>query len=1027
MKSWTSPLVRIAAALALSTSLSSCLTAAEAASTNAIALHAGLSAADAVKAAIAPPGFKLQVFAAEPDVKQPIAFCEDDRGRLWVAEGYTYPRRAPEGQGKDRILVFEDTDGDGHFDKRTVFMEGLNLVSGLEFGFGGVWVGAAPYLMFIPIADGDAPKPAGPPQILLDGFDYLRDTHETLNTFTWGPDGWLYGCHGVFCPSNPGKPGASLKERQWLDAGVWRYHPTKHVFEIFAEGTSNPWGIDFDDHGQLWEEGCVIPHLWHMIQGARYERQGGEHYSINADEIARNEKYRNERSRKPVNPFCYDDIKTVADHLHYLGNQWNDSDRFSSDSLGGGHAHAGLMVYLGDSWPDKYRGQVFMGNIHGQRLNMDVPERQGSGYTAHHGADFINFNDTWSQTLNQRVDQNGSVYIIDWYDKNQCHDGRPEIHDRSNGRIYKIVYNDQPWSAVDLTKKSDLELANLQLAKNDWYDRHARRLLMERAKDHAMDAKAREALLEIVRSNPDGSRKLRALWTLQVTGGLSESAGLEFLSSPDEFVRAWSIQCLAENRSPSEAFLARLAQLAGTENSPVVRLYIWSALQRLPLDQRWDSFTALLNHGEDAQDHNIPLMAWYAGEPLAATAPAREMALALNSKLPRILEFSARRVAALGTPDALAVTVETLKKLDDAARQVAVLTGLTDAFRGQRTVAMPSDWATVESKLGQSPDTVARTLTLSLSLKFGSANAKNTLHQTVVDGKADAGTRQAALDSLLGIKDPELPGIMRGLLPDSALRGAALRGLALYDDPATPPAVLATYNSLAGGEKRDALNTLASRPAYAKALLSAIDQGAINAKDLPAEIVREIRGLKNPEVEALVLKVWGAFHDSSADKQREIQVAFDRYYGGGSHPGDASRGRAIFMKTCQQCHTLYGEGGKIGPDITGSNRGDIRYLLGNIIDPNAVVPNEYRASIIETKDGRSVMGIVKKQDDKALTVATANELVVIPRAEIASQQQSELSMMPEGLLATLNEQEFRDLIYYLSQPGQSPLPAASGK
>ncbi|MEO5803721.1 MAG: PVC-type heme-binding CxxCH protein, partial [Verrucomicrobiota bacterium] len=265
-------------------------------------LYEGLSPDDAVAKMTVPPGFKATLFAGEPDVKQPIAFAIDHRGRLWVAEAYTYPKRAPEGEGKDRIIVFEDTDGDGKFNKRTVFMEGLNLVSGIELGFGGVYVGAAPYLMFIPIADGDEPKPAGKPEILLDGWDFARDTHETLNSFKWGPDGWLYGCHGVFCPSLVGKPGATESERQWMDAGIWRYHPTKKVFEVFAEGTSNPWGFDFDEHGQLFEEACVIPHLFHMIQGGRYQRQGGEHFAINVDEVARNEKFRDKASRKPIFP-----------------------------------------------------------------------------------------------------------------------------------------------------------------------------------------------------------------------------------------------------------------------------------------------------------------------------------------------------------------------------------------------------------------------------------------------------------------------------------------------------------------------------------------------------------------------------------------------------------------------------------------------------------------------------------------------------------------------------------------------------
>ena len=389
---------------------------------------AGLSPEAAAREMLLPPGFKAILFAGEPDVKQPIAFALDHRGRLWVVEAYTYPIRAREGEGQDRILVFEDTNGDGKFDKRTVFMEGLNLVSGLEVGFGGVWVGAAPYLMFIPIADGDEPKPAGPPQILLDGWGH-QDTHETLNTFCWGPDGWLYGCHGVFTRSNVGKPGTPSGERTPITAGVWRFHPTRRTFELFSEGTSNPWGVDFDEHGQCIIEACVIPHLWHMIQGGRFERQGGQHF----------------------NPYVFDDIKTIADHLHYAGSQGPHAGNGRSDAVGGGHAHAGLMVYQGDSWPEKYRGQLFMNNIHGSRINMDSPEREGSGLVGHHGPDFIKFNDSWSQIINLQSDQDGSVYLIDWYDKNQCHENRPEAHDRSNGRIFKVVYGDTKTPPVDLT------------------------------------------------------------------------------------------------------------------------------------------------------------------------------------------------------------------------------------------------------------------------------------------------------------------------------------------------------------------------------------------------------------------------------------------------------------------------------------------------------------------------------------------------------------------------------------------------
>ena len=294
---------------------------------------AGLSPEQAVREMTLPPGFHATLFAGEPDVRQPIAFAIDDRGRLWVAEAYTYPLRAPEGQGKDRILVFSDSDGDGKFDRRTVFMEGLNLISALEVGFGGVWVGAAPSLMFIPMTDGEDPRPSGPPQILLDGWAY-QDTHETLNTFTWGPDGWLYGCQGVFTHSSVGKPGTPENQRTHLNAGVWRYHPVRKEFELFAEGSSNPWGIDFDEHGQCIIEACVIPHLFHMIQGGRYTRQAGSHF----------------------NPYVYDDITTIADHVHWVGKQGPHAGNSRSAAAGGGHAHAGLLVYQGTNWPAESRG-----------------------------------------------------------------------------------------------------------------------------------------------------------------------------------------------------------------------------------------------------------------------------------------------------------------------------------------------------------------------------------------------------------------------------------------------------------------------------------------------------------------------------------------------------------------------------------------------------------------------------------------------------------------------------------------------
>lgn len=979
--------------------------------------NAGLSPNAAVQAMTVPPGFKAKLFAGEPDVKQPIAFAIDDRGRIWVAEGYTYPRRAPEGQGKDRILVFEDTNGDGKFDKRTVFMEGLNLVSGLEVGFGGVWVGAAPYLMFIPMADGDEPKPAGPPQILLDGWGY-EDTHETLNTFTWGPDGWLYGCHGVFTHSDVGKPGTPKKDRTIVTCGVWRFHPIKHTFEYFAEGTSNPWGVDFDEHGQCIIEACVIPHLWHMIQGGHFERQGGQH----------------------VNPYVFDDIKTIADHVHYAGNKGPHAANGRSASMGGGHAHAGLLIYQGASWPQEYRGQYYMNNIHGACINEDIPEPKGSGFVGHHHPNFIDFNDTWSQIINLQEDQDGSVFMIDWYDRIQCHNTDPNAPDRSNGRIFKIVYGDTKTTAVDLEKKTDAQLVLLQAHPNIWYSRHARRILQERAAKQPLAADAEKLLMLFL--NPDEQNihmklpdfgapapkeilELRALWVLHVTGGLTEDIGLKLLEKPNAYLRAWTIQLLAENKNVSPTVLKEFVRMAQLDPSPVVRLYLASALQRVPVDDRWDAIAALNAHGEDADDHNLPLMYWYATEPLATKNIAHALSLAESSKIPRMLHFTVRRVAAIDTPEAFAAITESLNRANDDAHRLDILNGLTLALKGQRNAPMPQGWSAVEAKLNNSPNADIRAQTQALSLAFGSSGALASLRKTLMDDGADIGARRTAMESLLATRDKDLAPMLQRLLGVRGLQASALRGLAEYDDPQTPAVILAIYPELSPENRRDALHTLASRVSFAKALLAAVSDGKVPVKDLSADLVRQLRGLKNAEVEQEITKLWGVVRDSSADMKAAIAKYKKIYEAGGSQPGDASRGRAVFTRTCQQCHTLFGTGGKVGPDLTGSNRGDLDYILLNVIDPNAIIPNDYRASNIETKDGRSITGIVTKQDDKSVTVVTPNEVLVIPRGEIESLQQSALSMMPEGILQALTDQEVRDLIYYLSRPGQVPLPAGT--
>jgi putative membrane-bound dehydrogenase-like protein len=957
--------------------------------------YAGLPPEKAAAAMTVPEDFRVQLFAGEPDVHQPIALCLDDRGRVWVAEAYSYPIRRPDKEAKDRIVIFEDTDGDGHFDKRTVFMEGLNLVSGLEVGFGGVWIGAAPYLLFVPVKEGED-QPAGPARILLDGFGY-HDTHETLNTFSWGPDGWLYGCHGVFTHSRVGKPGTPGAERVPINAGIWRYHPRRHVFEVFAHGTSNPWGLDFDDRGQAFCECCVIPHCFHVIQGARYLRQAGEHF----------------------NPHTYADIGTIADHLHWQGaNPWAGNER--SDSQGGGHAHCGTMIYLGGAWPAEYRGRMFMGNIHGRRLNVDLLRPTGSGYVASHGKDFLLANDAWARFINMRYGPDGNVYLIDWYDKQACHVPNPGVWDQSNGRIYKISYRGSKLVHADLRKLSDRELVQLQLHPNDWYVRHSRRILAERGGSPDVHA----ALDKIAFGHPDETRRLRGLWALHVSGGLNEDRIRNGLSDASAHVRAWTIQLALESGPVSAELRERLANLARTDPAQVVRLYLASGVQRLPLSQRWEILRGLLGHAEDATDHNLPLMYWYAAEPLAAEDAGRALALALEARVPPVLGFMARRIASEATPGAVATVTSALDKNDKPEAEKALLRGLQDGLQGRRQVAMPPAWSRVANRLLRSPDAEVRSRGSALAVTFGDRAAFAEMRRVLTAADADPADRQQALASLLAARDRDLASVLQRLVSDPNLRGAALRGLAAYDDPRTPAVILGAYRSYKSDEKRDALNTLASRPAYGRALLDALAAAKVPAADVYADVVRQLRNLRDAGLDRRVAEVWGVVR--ATPKERQQQIARYRQMLTAAAPApDLSLGRAIYARTCGQCHTLFGAGGKVGPDITGSNRANLDYLLENILDPSAVIPKEYAATVIELKSGRFVTGIVRGETAAALTVVTANETLMVPRDEIESRRNSDTSMMPEDQLKPMSDAEVRALIAYLQSPRQAPILATA--
>lgn len=941
-------------------------------------------------------GFQANVYAAEPMIAQPMAFCWDAKGRMWIAENRDYETRQTgfAGDGTSRILILEDTDGDGVADSRKVFLEGIPFPSAMAVGLGGLWLGAPPNLLFIPDHDDDDRADMDDIQVRLTGWG-IRDRHETLNSFVWGPDGWLYGLQGFATPSQVGKPkgaghvyrpGEQFPEKfefadqpTDINGGVWRYHPTKERFEIVAHGFSNPWGLDYDAHGQLFITACVIPHLWHVVPGGIYHRQGGSHF----------------------NPYVYSDITTIADHRHQS-------------------AHGGARVYQSDAFPSQYQGRIFMANIHEHAVLTDILEPSGSGFIGRHGDDFMLANNAQWIGFSLEVGRNGDVYVLDWHDADIC--GK-EVLNKETGRVFRIAVKQSaaasfPNRNADLNTLSDLELAKMQQVPSVWHATHARTVLQHRAQSRSI---ADEALVELRRQlhNPlhnaeSVGLRLRGLWALHVTTALGDSELLPLLDDDQPYMRAWAVQLLCEDFQISDAVVEKMVTLAASDPSPIVRLYLAAASQRVPLETRWQLLERLAEHSADNQDHNIPKMLWFACEPLVVSDENRALALAKSSQINLLTRFIARRLGDAERFDSVLKHVVTAKP----EQQLDLLLGLRDATEGRYDMKPPQAWSDIDPQLTAVGGQVAE-VALQLSQQFGDTLAAEAMLVTLRDRTADIEQRRHALLTLAGRKRVELKSEMAGLLDEVDLRREAIRAVSSFDEPRIASELLKRYPSWNADEKLDVVYALSSRSGYGNQLTKAIQDGVVPKQDIPAHVARILRRV----VGNRFIDVWGPLDALSADNEAMFEKYRELLTEQALKKADLANGHAIFNRSCAACHKLYGEGGSVGPDITGANRGNLEYLLSNIVTPSAIIQDAYRMHVILTDDGRVYSGILVEETQRhvRLRVADREEPVTIARADIDSREISAVSMMPEGVLATFTDAEVIDLIGYLQATQSDPV------
>ncbi|MCA9258752.1 MAG: c-type cytochrome, partial [Planctomycetales bacterium] len=845
---------------------------------------------------------------------------------------------------------------------------------------------------FIPDRDHDD-RPDSAPVVALDGF--AVSNNNVVNNLHWGPDGWLYGAIGVDEISPVGAPGSDDAARTPISRGIWRYHPPSKRFEKIAEGMVNPWGADFNAWGDLFTVNTVIAHLWHIVPNMVCQRREGE----------------------AQRPYAYEPIQSIADHLHWGGGAWQSSrgGQGVHSVAGGGHAHCGATIYLGDNWPDEYRGTLLTCNFHGTRLNNDRLDPHGSTYVGVHRPDIFFANDPWFRGLSVKYGPDGGVYVSDWHDFGECHD--TDGSHRSTGRIYKIVWGQPATESVDLQQASDVELAEMHAAKNEWHVRRARRILAGRAANRPLEPHAVERLSRQLESK-DCILRLRALWTLNLTGDLAPHRLFDLLGDADEHVRRWAMRIVVE-RSRTRELPDGLAQRwtqaaiehASGDPSASVRLTLASSLPWMEETLRWQVATRLAQRPEDVGDAYLPRMVWYGMESLVTGRSDEALGLAWTCPSPLLRRLIVRRLLDVDKPS-VARIVESFPADVDARRLRDALQGMLEALDVRGSQAAPPAWrAWIESDRPREPEVEA--LVVRLSAQFGDVDALQAMQRQISATSEPLDKRREALATLRRLHGGVTPQLLVDLVRrNDGLRAEALQAMTLASDDHTGENLLDMWPQLDEVERRMASDVLSSRREFAERLVDAVGRGDAQPRDVSAFALQRLQTFGDDAWRRKLAEIWPAEGSTRLKAERLLQYK-RRMTPEFLAVGNVAEGRRQFQRVCAQCHSLFGEGGDLAPDLTGAARTDVDYLLRNLIEPSALVDPAYRLTNVITVDGRVLSGYLTQLSDRFLELRTPEGKLRVAMEDVEETIVSDQSMMPEGMWRELTDEQLRDLLLYL--------------
>ncbi|WP_145050918.1 PVC-type heme-binding CxxCH protein [Lignipirellula cremea] len=950
------------------------------------------------------PGWQADLVLAEPAIGNPVSFKFDERGRMWVVDYLQYPNPAGltaisrdkylrtvwdktplppphHEKGADKITIHEDTNGDGKYDSHKTFVDGLNIVSSFARGRGGVWVLNPPYLLFYADAD-DNDVPDGPPEVHLEGFG-IEDTHSLANSLRWGPDGWLYGAQGSTVTGHIKRYGTDDEPIHSMGQLVWRYHPERRQYEVFAEGGGNAFGLEIDAKGRIFSgHNGGDTRGFHYVQGGYSQKGFGKHGELS-------------------NPFTFG---------YFAPMKHPKVQRFTHT----------FVIYEGGAFEPEHEGQLFgVGPLQGHVVRSQMAV-DGSTFGSQDIDHPLTTADPWFRPVDIQQGPDGALYVADFYEQRIDHashyQGRvtPE-----SGRIYRLTAGKvPPAKPFDDRQLSNDKLIDELRSPNRWRRQTALRMLGDR-----QDPQLVEPLQEHVRTET-GQFALECLWALNLSGGFDEAFALQTLGHSDPYVRAWSIRLLCDDGEISAEAARQLAELAATEPHVEVRSQLACSARRLPVDQTLPLLAALLTRSEDARDPHLPLLLWWAAEAhaakdgsaladfVASDAAFWKLPLVREALLPRLI----RRFAMSGRRSDLLICARLLEAApDDAGRQL-LITSFEEAFAGRALAGIPTPLAIALAKAGGS---------LALRLRQGDAEAVQEALLLAADPKAPLKERLTYVNILGELKiegaSPVLLRIVSEENPEP-LQTAALTALQRYDSPEIGEQVTKLAPGLSGDTFAAALSLLASRPVWSAQLVGAIEQKQIAVDRASPALAARMQLHDDKQLSARIQKLWPSLDQpdeaAQAAHRAEIERLTEILDEAAGNPYD---GKPLFLQQCAKCHKLFDQGGEIGPDLTVYQRTDLKRILANVVNPSLEIREGFETYVIATEDGRRLSGFIAEQDNQVVVIRGVDgQSIVVPRDNIEEMRAIRQSIMPDGLTSKLTSQQIRDLFAYLRST--QPLP-----